>query len=190
MPTPRPAEATAAPLPEPVRSPDPAPTDAAEGFRGPTPAVVPAGTPYTPDFSGTGCFPPDPPTPVEVTAFPAEGEAASGERVRLTLEIRVTQAVTVEHRKGQEFDFSVDHRGREAWRWSTVAPFVDPYGYRFTYRPGEVRRFSAVWDQSPWEDGAPPGAYVAHGFLIANMVSPPPEGRFICFDDAPLRVVP
>jgi hypothetical protein len=110
--------------------------------------------------------------------------AEDGRPVRLVLEIRATQDATVEHRHGQEFDFSVDRDGREIWRWSAVAPFVDPYGYRFTYKTGVPRTFSAVWDAK----GMPDGEYRAHGFLIANMVDPPPTGRFICYDDASFRL--
>lgn len=139
----------------------------------PSPTPVP---PSEPDFSGTGCFPDDPPLPIEVTTTPT---VLDDGRVRITIEIVSTESVVVEHRHGQEIDASVDHQGREIWRWSTVAPFVDPYGYEFTYEPGETRRFTVVWD------GGEP-ADTVHGFWIANVKTPEPPGRVICFDDAPL----
>lgn len=116
------------------------------------------------------------------------GQVRSGEDVRLAVDVRATDTAVVEHRHAQEFDFSIDRDGQEVWRWSTVAPFTDPYGYTFTYEPGHARRFTAIWDQSPWRDGAPSGDYVVHGFFIGDMRSPTPEGRFICFDESAFRV--
>jgi hypothetical protein len=158
-------------------------TESSDGSAGSTPDPRSG----EPDFSGTGCLP-NIPTPVRVTARPSPEEAESGGAVRLVLEIHPSERSIVEHRNGQEFDFSVDRDGEEIWRWSTVAPFVDPYGYEFTYEPGRVRRFSAVWDQSPFSGGAPAGEYLIHGYLIGNLRTPPPEGRFICFDDSRLIV--
>lgn len=169
------ATAASAPTARPTQLPSRTTTPAPRA----TPGAEP--TPGEPDFSGTGCFPSDPPVPVEVTTF-AQGDPAPGERVRIVIEIRATERVTVEHRHGQEIDASVDRDGREIWRWSTVAPFTDPYGYTFVYEPGEVRRFSVVWD------GGTRGDYTLHGFLIADMQDPPPQGRFICFDDETLRI--
>jgi len=137
----------------------------------------PEATPLEPDFTGTGCFPSDPPMPVEVAVTP---EVLGDGRVRIQIAITSSQTVVVEHRHGQEIDASVDADGEEIWRWSTVAPFVDPYGYEFTYQPGETRRFSVVWD------GGDERADTVHGFWIANVSTPEPPGRVICFDDAPI----
>lgn len=184
------AAACSAQAPDPAAQPSPVATRPAPTEAVPTPTATTQTTPpvtsvadtesrtaLEPDFSGTGCFPSDPPLPVEVVATP---ESLGAGRVRIRIAITSTQTVVVEHRHGQEVDASVDRDGEEIWRWSTVAPFVDPYGYDFTYEPDETRRFSVVWD------GGDQRADTVHGFWVADVKTPEPPGRVICFDDAPI----
>lgn len=135
-----------------------------------------------PDLSGSGCFPGDVPNPLSVTAFAQTEAVRKGDQVRIVIEIRTSEVSEVQHRHGQEFDAAVVRDGTEVWRWSTVAPLVDPYAYKVDYKAGEVRRFSAVYTAEQ------AGSYDVHGYLIGDMQSPPPPGRFICFDSGHLTV--
>lgn len=164
------------------------PSPASASFRPrPTPSGTSTGAPAEPDFSGTGCYP-DIPTPFIVAVSSDRTSYAPGEPVTLALDVRATAPSRVEHANAQEFDFALELRGEEVWRWSSVAPLIAPTHYERSYADGEVRRFTATWDRKYARSGraALAGDYLLHGYFIGNMKTPAPPGRFICFDDAHL----
>ncbi|MCA1831614.1 MAG: BsuPI-related putative proteinase inhibitor [Actinomycetota bacterium] len=162
-------------------------SSAAVPLRSAPPAGTATAAPAEPDFSGTGCYP-DIPTPFTVTVTPDGKSFAAGDAIPLIVTVHATTASRVEHANAQEFDFALEVQGQEVWRWSSVAPLITPTHYDREYAAGETRTFTATWDgrYARSQREAVAGNYTLHGYFIGNMKSPPPQGRFICFDDAHL----
>jgi hypothetical protein len=95
--------------------------------------------------------------------LPSVQATAQGDSVRFVLQVTNTtaEAVELEYRTGQAFDFVVlDEAGREVWRWSDGRMFTQAVRHE-SLGPGETITHAALWSS----EGRPAEAYAVVGSL-------------------------
>lgn len=91
----------------------------------------------------------------------------------ITLQLRVENtgdsAATLNFNNGQAYDFTIrNNAGNEVWTWSTDKSFTEATEST-TFAAGEVRTYSADWDQEDDSNVAvPAGSYRAQGVVTAS----------------------
>ncbi|MFQ6019997.1 MAG: BsuPI-related putative proteinase inhibitor [Dehalococcoidia bacterium] len=103
-------------------------------------------------------------TPITVTTDKREYRVGEPVVMTLVLANRSGQAITLEYRNSQRYDFRVaDSDGRVVWRWSEDKLFAQVIG-RERLEPGESLQFSETWDQTEARgEPLPPGDYLVEG---------------------------
>lgn len=124
-----------------------------------------------------GCTPEEEATGFEVSLslrdkFGQEASTFSTEET-ITLQLRVENtgdsAATLNFNNGQAYDFTISNSaGAEIWHWSADKSFTEATEST-TFAAGEVRFYSADWDQEDDSNAAvPAGSYRAAGEVTAS----------------------
>ena len=124
-----------------------------------------------------GCTPEEEATGFEVSLsvrdkFGQEASVFSTDET-ITLQLRVEntgdRAATLNFASGQAYDFTITNSANnEVWTWSEDKSFTQATGST-SFAAGEVRLYSADWDQEDDNDVAvPTGSYRAQGVVTAS----------------------
>lgn len=109
---------------------------------------------------------------LDVTVTTDQSAYTQGQPVTITVTAvnRAPEAVTLQFRSGQVYDFAVASEGATdpVWRWSTGRSFTQSFVFR-TIEPGETLTFTERWTQTD-DAGArvPNGVYQATGTIVGG----------------------
>lgn len=115
----------------------------------------------------TGCAPREPPAALEGAPLLASVKATTFGSDSAVFALQVTntaaEALPLEFRSGQEFDFVVLRGTEEVWRWSGERMFTQALRTD-TLAPGETRTYGATWSPLPGSSGE----YTVRALLAAR----------------------